>query len=121
VQCTTNLLPRIIFSFYAFILCSKSQSGSTYCTLYRAQISGRQTPGLIRGSPSLLYNKCCFHNKIIYDFFSLSYNPDLVVEFIPKTWHIWDNWRIFFNFIFTLYPYWIFVKRDKFLSKKIKF
>jgi uncharacterized membrane protein SpoIIM required for sporulation len=24
-------------------------------------------------------------------------------------------------FIFTLYPYWIFVKRDKLLSKKIKF
>jgi hypothetical protein len=26
----------------------------------------------------------------------------------------------FFYFIFTLYPYWIFVKRDKLLSKKIK-
>jgi hypothetical protein len=25
------------------------------------------------------------------------------------------------NFIFTLYPYWIFVKRDNLLSKKIKF
>jgi hypothetical protein len=24
-------------------------------------------------------------------------------------------------FFFTLYPYWIFVKRDKLLSKKIKF
>jgi hypothetical protein len=27
----------------------------------------------------------------------------------------------FFIFIFTLYPYWIFVKRDKLFSKKIKF
>jgi hypothetical protein len=27
----------------------------------------------------------------------------------------------FFNFIFTLCPYWIFAKRDKLLSKKIKF
>jgi hypothetical protein len=52
--------------------------------------------------------------------FSLSYNPDLVAEFIPKTWHIWDKSRIFYG-IFTLYPYWIFVKRDKLLSKKIKF
>jgi hypothetical protein len=26
--------------------------------LYRAQISGRQTPGLTRGSLPLLYNKC---------------------------------------------------------------
>jgi hypothetical protein len=26
----------------------------------------------------------------------------------------------FFYFIFTLYPYWIFAKRDKLLSKKIK-
>jgi hypothetical protein len=31
-----------------------------------------------------------------------------------------DKWRIFY-FIFTLYPYWIFVKRDKLLSKKIKY
>jgi hypothetical protein len=53
--------------------------------------------------------------------FSLSFNPDLLAEFIPKTWHIWDKWRIVFNFIFTLYPYWIFVKRDKLLSKTIKF
>jgi hypothetical protein len=28
---------------------------------------------------------------------------------------------VFFYFIFTLYPYWIFVKRDKLLSKMIKF
>jgi hypothetical protein len=27
----------------------------------------------------------------------------------------------FFSFIFTLYPYWSFVKRDKLLSKKIKY
>jgi hypothetical protein len=27
----------------------------------------------------------------------------------------------FFKFYFTLYPYWIFVKRDKLLNKKIKF
>jgi hypothetical protein len=27
----------------------------------------------------------------------------------------------YFYFILTLYPYWIFVKRDKLLSKKIKF
>jgi hypothetical protein len=27
----------------------------------------------------------------------------------------------FFYFIFTLYPYWIFVKRDTLLSKKITF
>jgi hypothetical protein len=27
-----------------------------YCTVYRAQISGRQTPGLTRGSPPLLTN-----------------------------------------------------------------
>jgi hypothetical protein len=33
---------------------------------------------------------------IIYDFFS----PDLVAEFIPKTWHIWDKWSIFFKFFF---------------------
>jgi hypothetical protein len=45
---------------------------------------------------------------------------DLVAEFIPKTWHIWDKWRIFFYFIFTLYTYLIFFKRDKLLSKKIK-
>jgi hypothetical protein len=44
----------------------------------------------------------------------------LVEEFFPKTWHIWDKWRIFY-FIFTLYAYGIFVKRDKLLSKKIKF
>jgi hypothetical protein len=62
-----------------------------------------------------------YSNYIIYEFFSLSCIPDLVAEFIPKTWHIWDKWRIFLNFIFTLYPYWIFVKRDKLLSKKIKF
>jgi hypothetical protein len=56
----------------------------------------------------------------MYDFFSLSYNPDLAAEFIPKAWHIWDKWRIF-HFIFTLYPYWICVKRDKLLSETIKF
>jgi hypothetical protein len=27
----------------------------------------------------------------------------------------------FLNFIFTLYPYWIFFKRDKLLSNKIKY
>jgi hypothetical protein len=44
----------------------------------------------------------------------------LVAEFIQKEWHIWDQRRIFY-FIFTLYPYWIFVKRDKLLGKKIKY
>jgi hypothetical protein len=52
-------------------------------------------------------------------FFSLSYIPDLVAEFIPKTWHIWDKWRIFI--LFSHYtPPGIFVKYDKLLSKKIK-
>jgi hypothetical protein len=58
-----------------------------------------------------------YKNYIIYDFFSLSYNPDLVAEIIPKTWHIWDKWLIFF----TLYPYWIVVKSDKLVIKNIKF
>jgi hypothetical protein len=31
------------------------------------------------------------------------------------------NGAFFLNFIFTLYPYWIFVKRDKLLSKNIKY
>jgi hypothetical protein len=63
-----------------------------------------------------------YKNYIIYDLFSLSCNPDLVAEFIPKTWHIWDKKNgTFFNFIFTLYSYSIFVKRDKLLSKIIKF
>jgi hypothetical protein len=50
----------------------------------------------------------------------LIYNPDLVAEFIPKTWHIEDKWRIFLFYFHTI-PLLDFVKRDKLLSKKIKF
>jgi hypothetical protein len=50
-------------------------------------------------------------------FFSLRYNPDLGTEFIPNTFRLWEKWRIFFlNFTCILYPYWVFVKRDKFLK-----
>jgi hypothetical protein len=56
---------------------------------------------------------------LVYDFFSLSYNPDLVAEFIPKHGTYGINGTFFIFFI--LCPYWIFVKRDKLLSKKIKF
>jgi hypothetical protein len=44
----------------------------------------------------------------------------MVAEFIPKHGTFGLN-GAFIYFIFTLYPYWIFVKRDKLLSKKIKF
>jgi hypothetical protein len=54
-------------------------------------------------------------------FFNLSYNPDWDEEFIPNTWHTWDQFGRIFYFIFILFPYWIFVKRDTLLSKKIKF
>jgi hypothetical protein len=37
-----------------------------------------------------------------------------------KSGTFWIN-GAFFYFIFSLYPYWIFVKRDKLLSKKIKY
>jgi uncharacterized membrane protein SpoIIM required for sporulation len=37
-----------------------------------------------------------------------------------KSYTFWIN-GAFFYFIFTLYPYWIIVKRDKLLSKKIKY
>jgi hypothetical protein len=59
-----------------------------------------------------------YSNYIIYDFFSFSHNPDSGTEFIPNT--LWEKWRIF-NFIYILYAYWIFVKRDKLLGKLIKF
>jgi hypothetical protein len=44
----------------------------------------------------------------------------LVAEFIQKEWHIWDKWRIFL-FTFHTIPLLEFVKRDKLLSKKIKY
>jgi hypothetical protein len=62
-----------------------------------------------------------YSNYINYDFFSLSYNPDSGTEFIPNNMsRLWEKGRIFY-FIFILYAYWIFVKRDKLLSKLIKF
>jgi hypothetical protein len=69
---------------------------------------------------SILMFSYSYWNYIIYDFFSLSCNPDLVAEFIQKELHILNKWRIFI-FIFTLYPYWIFVQRDKLLNKKIQY
>jgi hypothetical protein len=52
-------------------------------------------------------------------FFQLSYNPYSGTEFIPNTFRLWEKWRFFY---FTLlYPYWVFVKRDKLLSQLIKF
>jgi hypothetical protein len=32
-----------------------------------------------------------YHTRV-YDFFTLSYNPDLGTEFIPN--RLWDKWRI---------------------------
>jgi hypothetical protein len=43
-----------------------------------------------------------FPYDIKYDFFNLSHNPDLVAEFIPKTWHIWDKWRKFLFYFHTI-------------------
>jgi hypothetical protein len=62
-----------------------------------------------------------YSNYIIFDFFSLSYNPDSGTEFIPNTLRLWEKWHIFY-FSFILYA-WIFVKRDtgKLLGKLIKF
>jgi hypothetical protein len=58
---------------------------------------------------------------ILYRIFcSLIYNPDSGTEFIPNTLRLWEKWRIFY-FTFILYPYWVFVKRDKCLSQLIKF
>jgi hypothetical protein len=61
-----------------------------------------------------------YSNYIIYDFFSLCSNPDSVTKFIPNTLlRLWEKWHIFY-FIFIIYTYWIFVKRDKPLSKLIQ-
>jgi hypothetical protein len=57
-------------------------------------------------------------NYIIYDFFSLSYNPDSGTEFIPtRTKKIA---LFYFTCILPVYPYWVFVKRDKLFSQLIK-
>jgi hypothetical protein len=56
-------------------------------------------------------------NCIIYDFFSLRYNPDLGTEFIPTSVQLWEKWRIFH----TYNPAVFFVKRDEILSKLINF
>jgi hypothetical protein len=36
-------------------------------------------------------------NFIIYDFFSLSCNPDLGTEFITNSIRLWEKWRIFYT------------------------
>jgi hypothetical protein len=58
-------------------------------------------------------------NFSIYDFFSLSCNPDSGTEFIPNSLRLWDKWRIFH----TITTLGFFVKCDKplILSKLIKF
>jgi hypothetical protein len=43
-----------------------------------------------------------YENFIIYDFFCLSYNPDLGAEFIQNMWHTLDKWRIFLFYFHTI-------------------
>jgi hypothetical protein len=47
----------------------------------------------------------------VYDFFSVTYNPDSGTEFIRNTLRLWEKRHIFY-FIFILYAYWIFVKHQ---------
>jgi hypothetical protein len=69
----------------------------------------------------LFFNFDVFIFKIIYDFFSLMMYPDSGTEFIPNTLRLWEKWRIFLFYFHTIYPNWVFVKRDKLLSQLIKF
>jgi hypothetical protein len=94
---------RFWWHFYDFIV---------YCSL-----DVRQLPLNILFFTILMFS---YSNYVIYDFFSLSYNPHSGTEFIPNTLRLWEKWHIFY-FIFILYAYWIFVKRDKLLNKLIKF
>jgi hypothetical protein len=58
-----------------------------------------------------------YSNYIIYDFISLSYNPDSGTEFIPN----FGKNGAFFILLSYYTPTGFFVKRDKLLSQLIKF
>jgi hypothetical protein len=67
----------------------------------------------------LFFQFWCFHIEILlYMIFSAWVVTLIWLQNLSKK--ILDKWRIFY-FIFTLYPYWVFVKRDKLWSKKIKY
>jgi hypothetical protein len=59
-----------------------------------------------------------YSNYIIYDLFNLSYNSDSGTEFITTRSDFGKN-DTFFYFTCIIYPYWVFVKRDKLLIDKI--
>jgi hypothetical protein len=73
--------------------------------------------------PDILFFKFwCFHIKIIsYMIFSTLVITLIWLQNLSQKHGTFGINGAFFYFIFTLYPYWIFVKRDKLLGKKIKF
>jgi hypothetical protein len=60
----------------------------------------RQLP--LHGHSFFSFHMFSYLNYIIYDFFSLSYNPDSHTEFIPNTLRLWEKWRIYLFYFHTM-------------------